>query len=93
MAAGDDRRQRLDAGALRDLDETWLWDGSNWILVHPDHSPPARHAAATNEPTATLMGTLSSAGDGYIVTLSFHRTDAIDEVLNWTVPAILTLSP
>lgn len=52
----------------------------------------AFHAAATNHPAATLAGTLLPAGDGYLVTLSFHRTDAADAVLNWTVAASLPLA-
>lgn len=47
---------------------------------------------ATNRPNATLAGTVLPAGDGYLVTLKFHRTDAIDEVLNWTVAASVPLA-
>jgi hypothetical protein len=47
---------------------------------------------ATNQPNATLVGTLLPAGDGYLVTLKFHRTDAADEVLNWTVASSVPLA-
>jgi hypothetical protein len=47
---------------------------------------------ATNQPNATLTGTVLPAGDGYLVTLSVHRTDASDAVLNWTVASMLPLA-
>jgi hypothetical protein len=50
-------------------------------------------AGTTNEPVATLVGSLSSVGNGYLVALSFHRIDATDAVLNWTVATTLTLAP
>jgi hypothetical protein len=50
-------------------------------------------ASTTNAPAATLVGSLSPVGDGYLTALSIHRINASDAVLNWTVAATLTLTP
>lgn len=33
-------------GGIADLDDTWTWDGNDWIEQHPGTSPPARSGAA-----------------------------------------------
>jgi hypothetical protein len=30
---------------LRNLDDTWTWDGTSWTEQHPRHRPPARQLA------------------------------------------------
>jgi hypothetical protein len=36
----------LSMGSFHALDDTWLWNGSNWVEPHPSNSPPARWLAS-----------------------------------------------
>jgi N-acetylneuraminic acid mutarotase len=45
---GMDLSQPSKGGSFngKELDDTWVWDGANWVLQHPLHSPGARQGAA-----------------------------------------------
>jgi len=46
MTYDDFRRQLVLIGGTRAVNDTWLWDGSNWIERFPAPSPPVRTGAA-----------------------------------------------
>jgi hypothetical protein len=40
-------------GATGDLDDTWVWNGSEWLKEHPQHSPSARAGASMSADPST----------------------------------------
>jgi hypothetical protein len=48
---------------------------------------------ASNMPPATLVATLTKVGSLYSAKLTFHRSDGLDPVFEWTVTATVPLAP
>ena len=49
-----------------DLNDTWVWNGQTWLLLHPATSPPPRNSASMADDAATgiivLFGGVSPTG-------------------------------
>ncbi|MBI3868427.1 MAG: hypothetical protein HY299_07830 [Verrucomicrobia bacterium] len=69
VASDPDRNQLVlfgGYGAGRQLDDTWIWDGTDWILQKPGVRPPARNGSAMAYEAArqqvVLFGGANSSG-------------------------------
>ncbi len=73
---------------LTSLNDTWVWDGSNWTQESPQNSPPFRNGPAMAYDSAHAQVVLFSGED-----LTIHYTDTwLWDGSNWT-QAFPTISP
>jgi len=101
LPAGDATSGRVQALNVEAKDATCTFDTIPANIASYTPASSTRNGSTTtvtfqgasgNAPQASLVATLSPAGSSYTAALTFHRTDAGDPLLAWTVMTTVSLA-